>query len=113
MRPVWLALIAVLLLAAPAAGQTSPELTEQEQLVIELNNELERLINDLQAALESKVACQAQFNVLTRGYNSLRGAGLRTRSTPAREGFTFDWTIRDGQRVGLVPDEQPEESEQP
>ena len=98
---VWL----VLLSGVAVAAQDPPPLTAEQRVIIELNNELERLANDLQAALEQEAALQVRFNTLTRAYNTLRLSMVREQSTPTVEGYIFDWTVDPdtGQRRGLVP----------
>lgn len=102
----WMLLFVVIVPAwSTVAAQEVPALTAEQRVMVELNNEVERLANDLQLALDQIVALQSRVNVLTRAYNSLRLSLVRERSTPAVEGFTFDWTL-DGdsrQRRGLVP----------
>jgi len=102
-----LALVLILspLTITPAAQEASiPRLTADQSTIVELNNELERLANDVQSALEQVATLQARVNVLTRAYNTLRLSLVREQSTPELEGWIFDWTIdpETGQRRGLI-----------
>ena len=100
---VWL--VAAVGSAVSTQEEAPPELTAEQQIIIELNNEVERLANDLQNVLEQEASAQVKFNTLTRAYNMLRLSLIREQSTPAPEGFVYDWTIdpETGQRRGLVP----------
>ena len=103
-------LLALVLILSPltittAAQEASiPRLTADQSTIVELNNELERLANDVQNALEQVATLQARVNVLTRAYNTLRLSLVREQSTPELEGWIFDWTIdpETGQRRGLI-----------
>lgn len=97
--------VVMLLIASPGVAQETPDLTPEQQVLVELNNEAERLANNLQTALEQVATLQARVNVLTRAYNILRLSLIREQSTPAMEGYIYNWDIdsNTGQRRGLVP----------
>lgn len=106
-----------------ARGQLTvppPALTQEQRIMVELNNEIERLANDLQAALiqvhdalEQAHDLQVQVSNLTRAYNTLRLSLVRERSTPKVAGWVFDWQIdpETGRRRGLIP--KPPDAEDP
>ena len=82
----------------------TPVLTSEQRMLVEFNNETERLANALQDALEQVHDLQVQVNALTRAKNILRLSVLREYSTPKKPGFVFDWSVgENGQRLGLVP----------
>ena len=97
-------IVLVMLVGAGLSAQEAPALTEDQQLVVTLNNEIERLANDLQQALNDLATLQTRVNVLSRAYNTLRLSSLRTESTPKAEGWIFDWQIdpQTGRRLGFA-----------
>lgn len=90
---------------ASAQEATAPALTVEQQVMVQLNDEAERVFNDLKTALEQIANLQTQVNVLTIANYVLRLSVIRERSTPKVEGYVFDWQIEadTGQRVGLKP----------
>ena len=104
MRRLITSAVLAALTSVVVAGHDPPALTADQQILVDLNDEAERLATELQVALEEVHTLTVQKNALMRAYNILRLSLVRERSTPTVEGYIFDWTVDPdtGQRRGLV-----------